>query len=407
MTARRHFIQTLARATLIGSLTEWVCRPADAFGQSTDSVSIRDYGARGDGVTDDTSSFSRAMDALPSTGGSLLVPKGTFLVNPLKSIVLRDGITLRLSRGATLQAIAVAEPHYAIVTGIQVSNIAVVGGTILGDRSAHSGVGGEWGMGINIAGCTNVRIENVQIRDCWGDGIYVGGTRRGESRHVLVQSCVVENNRRQGLSMTGCIDATIDDCAFNGTHGTAPQSGIDLEPNGNLVVREVRVARCTFQQNKGFGLVMSGANVSSVSVEECQSLGNAQAGIALGQASHCVLQANDIKDNGNTGLTITQRAHDNLIVGNVINGNSRAARYHWDNVALGNGASNNTLVDNIFVDDARLGMETSRSDIQVGGADCISNQLLRNRVRVRANGIGGIEDHGLSTIIEDAPIREI
>ena len=46
------------------------------------------------------------------------------------------------------------------------------------DRSSvsggHTGNTGEWGHGIAVFGSTNVTIENVDISQCWGDGIYLG-----------------------------------------------------------------------------------------------------------------------------------------------------------------------------------------------------------------------------------------
>lgn len=71
------------------------------------SINIRDYGAKGDGVTDDSDSIQAAVDAAKSTllnGGVVYAPPGTYLVT--KSINLSNNstraITLRgTSRAAT------------------------------------------------------------------------------------------------------------------------------------------------------------------------------------------------------------------------------------------------------------------------------------------------------------------
>lgn len=44
-----------------------------------ESISVMDFGATGDGTTDDTASIQAAIDATP-TGGSLFIPVGTYLV---------------------------------------------------------------------------------------------------------------------------------------------------------------------------------------------------------------------------------------------------------------------------------------------------------------------------------------
>ena len=64
----------------------------------TCAVSVRAFGAKGDGVTDDTAAIQRAICVLPE-GGRLIVPEGTYLTGP---IFLKSRMTLELRQGATL-----------------------------------------------------------------------------------------------------------------------------------------------------------------------------------------------------------------------------------------------------------------------------------------------------------------
>ena len=43
-------------------------------------VDVRDYGAVGDGVTDDSAAFNLASAAIATTGGTIVVPAGTYLL---------------------------------------------------------------------------------------------------------------------------------------------------------------------------------------------------------------------------------------------------------------------------------------------------------------------------------------
>ena len=66
------------------------------------TVSITDFGAQGDGVTDNTDAFVRAIDSLRKQGGGhLIVPAGIYLTGP---ITLRDNIDLHLERNAIIMA---------------------------------------------------------------------------------------------------------------------------------------------------------------------------------------------------------------------------------------------------------------------------------------------------------------
>lgn len=75
-------------------------------------ISIRDFGAVGDGVTDDTAAVQNAIYACPK-GGRVLVPTGTYFLQP---IVLKSNMTLDLQEGATILADP-CEEHYAILPG--------------------------------------------------------------------------------------------------------------------------------------------------------------------------------------------------------------------------------------------------------------------------------------------------
>ncbi len=62
------------------------------------AVDVTAFGARGDGVTEDTAAIQAAVQYLPE-GGRLFFPAGTYLTLP---IVLKSHITLEFARGAVL-----------------------------------------------------------------------------------------------------------------------------------------------------------------------------------------------------------------------------------------------------------------------------------------------------------------
>src|SRR5262245_20833827 len=139
-------------------------------------VNVKDKGARGDGQTDDTAAIQAAIDELAGTGGTVLVPNGTYMIDAVgkKGLHLGNDMTFKLSVRATLKAMPNSSKKYSVLRISGVSNVTVVGGTLEGERKQHMDEGGEWGMGIRVdRGAKNVTISGVTARSMWGDGFYV------------------------------------------------------------------------------------------------------------------------------------------------------------------------------------------------------------------------------------------
>ena len=47
----------------------------------SDYISVKDFGAVGDGTTDDTTAIQNAINSLSSTGGSVYFPTGQYLIS--------------------------------------------------------------------------------------------------------------------------------------------------------------------------------------------------------------------------------------------------------------------------------------------------------------------------------------
>src|SRR6476659_8163303 len=101
-------------------------------------VNVKDKGAKGDGRTDDTDAIQAAIDDVAGTGGTVLVPSGSYMVDAVgkkRRLALKSDMTLKLDKGAILKAIPNDSRKYAVLSISDVSNVAVVSGTIEGDRS--------------------------------------------------------------------------------------------------------------------------------------------------------------------------------------------------------------------------------------------------------------------------------
>ena len=68
---------------------------------NTNIFDIRDFGAIGDGVVNDTAAIQRAVDAATVCGGEVLLPAGTYLSG---TVFLRSGVDFHLAERAVLKA---------------------------------------------------------------------------------------------------------------------------------------------------------------------------------------------------------------------------------------------------------------------------------------------------------------
>jgi hypothetical protein len=229
-------------------------------------VNVRSKGAKGDNQTDDTAAIQTAIDKIAGTGGTVLVPNGTYMVNAVgkNRLTLKSDMTLKLSTGATLKAIPNNSEKYSILSIAGVSNVTVVGGTLEGEREEHVGKSGEWGMGIYIdRGANHITISGVASKNMWGDGFYVEG-----ATDVKFCSVTADNNRRQGLSIIEADGLIVKNSTFKNTHGTRPSDGIDLEPdNAAQRITNVRIQDSLFLDNAGAGIQIAGKKGTTSKVE--------------------------------------------------------------------------------------------------------------------------------------------
>ncbi len=85
--------------------------------EAYEAFNVKSYGAVGNGSTDDTAAIQAAIDAVPSTGGTVFLPAGTYLVTAalkLKSNLHIVGSGLGNGTGATTLQTATSGTGYAV-----------------------------------------------------------------------------------------------------------------------------------------------------------------------------------------------------------------------------------------------------------------------------------------------------
>ncbi|MDD5463500.1 MAG: right-handed parallel beta-helix repeat-containing protein [Methylococcales bacterium] len=319
-------------------------------------VNVRDKGASGNGVTDDTMAIQNAINQVGGTGGTVFVPAGTYLVTsgdfwPRSALNLKSNMTFKMDAGAVIKLRPNAFGNYAILYIGHNSNVNVVGGKLLGERHSHLTSGdnafttpvdsqcpnsdncnGQWGFGIYIYGSSNVYIDAVESREMWGDGFVLDG----HSTNVNFYSVVADDNRRQGMTLYVCDHVVIRDSIFKNTYGHKPQDGIDIEPDKNGdYVSSVQILNNQFLNNHG-----SGVHVVMPLFRDTSAYVN-----------NILIQGNTITNNGTlsvwgAGVLIEDPNVTSVTAtGNIISGSKGYAGILL-NQTRGNTITNNSLLNN-------------------------------------------------------------
>lgn len=219
--------------------------------ETAETIDALSYGLVGDGVTDNTVVF---RGLLAGGNRTIHVPPGDYVTGVLEFdsntvLILEPGVTLRdagqLGLGERLLNIRTEKVH-----------IRGWGARVVASRASYTT--GEQRHGVYIYGADHVLIEGLESSNHGGDGIYIGGPKSKPSTDVMLTGCRADNNRRQGLSITSARRVRVIDCEFINTSGTAPEYGIDLEPNYAVnVLDQITLLRPYTRGNRGGDIMIN------------------------------------------------------------------------------------------------------------------------------------------------------
>lgn len=281
-----------------------VCVPASAWPQSlANPAAIEDLkaGRRGDAnaawwgfnAQDATESLQAAID---SGARRVTVPfvGADWIVRPIR---LRGNLELVFEPGVNVEA---KKGEFkgtgdSLFSANDASGIAILGyGATLRmhkpDYQKEPYAKGEWRMTLDLQGCRNIRIEGLRLESSGGDGIYIGATTATPyCENVEIRNVVCHDHHRQGISVISAVNLLIENCVLSSTEGTAPEAGIDLEPNSpNEKLVNVVVRNCIMENNDGAGMLVylkpltRESEPVSILFENCHVRNGKDQGMAVG-----------------------------------------------------------------------------------------------------------------------------
>jgi hypothetical protein len=285
-----------------------------------------DFGAVGDGITNDTAAFARMTFAVngsrggrvvlrPTTsivGGHTADPTGVYAYGPA-SIMEFDGCTGGLSiegNGARLRCADglrfgtfdpatglptthempyygtgdIASPYAGMLTvqncagKVTIKDLELDGniaGLLIGGPRGDTG----WQIGAsglrlinNIAGES---VANVHSHHHALDGIYIDGAASRDTVSVI-ENVRAEYNVRQGCSIVGGRNYSFEKCKFNHTGKarmtSAPSAGVDIEAETSAI-RNLKFSGCEFSNNTGVGMLAEAGDSESAVFDDCRFIG--------------------------------------------------------------------------------------------------------------------------------------
>ncbi len=287
----RHVASTLSgRWALTAAISLLLVAPIGAKAQTKLEAppepifNVKDFGAMGDGVTDDYPALRAAYEAVNAEGGgTLLYPPGTYLIDQYRT---RDnGVALSLTGcdgllvegyGAKIEVkgsfhrpadLSPTESGYNSVIVLQFincKNFAVRGFELNGnvqDMTRDEAIIEGPSHGIVTNQCTDYTIEDIYVHHFAGDGVYIGDSSAISDRNGHITRVTSKFNARDGISLIAARGILVRDSVFENNgwqRGEYPPhnpcSGVNVESSQSLSLDvktgDITFEDCVFKDNR-------------------------------------------------------------------------------------------------------------------------------------------------------------
>jgi len=293
---------------------------------------VKNYGALGDGITDDTAAIQAAIDAAAAAGGGTVeMSAGTYIVSAGEEpsdgcLMLKSNVTLsgagmgetviKLENGSDTKVTGIVRSAY----GEETHDFGMNNLTLDGNRDATTGKVDGWFNGY-IPGSdgkdSNVTLDSVEIVDCSGYGF---------DPHEQTVNMVIKNSVSHGNGLDGFVADFLSDSVFenniaynNDRHGfNVVTSTHDFTLTNNVAYGNGSTGIVV---QRGSENIPSPANIT---ITGGAVYGNGAEGVLIKLSSEVTVSGVNIHDNASAGIRIYGSSNVD-VVDNTLTNNSLGA----------------------------------------------------------------------------------
>ena len=338
-------------------------------------LNVKDYGAKGDGSTEDQVALQATIDTANGRGGgTVFLPEGTYIVGA--TLVLQSNVILMgAGIGSILKPKTSLDANIVAITsesGVTIRDMKIDGNKNNNDSTVAKSA-------IIFTGSSNCLVENVTIIDMYGQSISIGD-EASSSKNVTVRNCNITGGTSNHIDINSSQRVSIINNRISGSYGSgngedgifvghglsedhlimgnivdsAGNNGLNVANNKfsavNSSVRRIRVIGNTFNYNRNNGILFSGVSHSVIANNAC--IGNNKGGPG-GSGIHI---GNGFPTDATSPYNDTLGSYRNIISGNrcydtASSGNIQTYGLHVSADGWSAGYSDtNTIVGNDFSD---------------------------------------------------------
>lgn len=322
-------------------------------------MNSKQFGLVGDGSTDETNKlqlfFSQNIEKYTLLNGNYLIDG---------NIDIESNSFILFMENAIITRKPTASGTYFMLNIGNKNNITIENAHLVGDKSEHLGVDGEWGYGIHVWASQNINLKNCIIENTWGDGIYVGYsysvTNNQSPKHIYIDGCKVLNCSRNGYSICGGEDIVVSNCYSYNVKRTNPKCGIVIEPEAPVIVtpylKNVIVDNFLSESN-GIGIGITGNRYLMENIVINNHVSNNEVnGFVIGNLEgegNIIYQNATINKCYESGIQINKKKYANVTIRNVIVDSTRKSNqtHNYNGAILiitSSSDDGNLIIDSVY-----------------------------------------------------------